>query len=176
MSAYAIAAKHEGGRLCLFLRIVRAPSGVYVVFAAGQHRPGIGRKAYDPHSSWHRDGRVHHKSYDRAWTRQRQRQSLDGFRGAEPFVATPVDQMVVPALPECDPAAFTEVLEISVASLDVAPSRQKIHVDLVAAGSPPPVVGFGERPRKRWWLEDASPSIVVSLYEFPPFERTDRIT
>jgi len=84
--------------------------------------------------------------------------------------------MVVPALPECDPTAFAEVLEIPVASLDLAPGRQQIHVDLVAAGSTPPAVGFGERPRKRWWLEDGSPSIVVSLYEFPPFERTDSIT
>ena|SRR3989442_5627086 len=50
---HAVAIRKDDGTLRLFLRIVRAPSGIYVVFAAGQDRPGILKKAYNPHSSWH---------------------------------------------------------------------------------------------------------------------------
>ncbi len=173
MKAYAIAARHEDGRLRLFLRVVRAVSGIYVVFAAGQQRPGIGRRAYNPHSSWHRDGRVHHKSYDCGWMRQR-RQGLVGFTGAEPFVSTSVDQLVVPVLPECNPSEFSTVMEVPVPLLDTSPGRQQISVDLVAEGSVPPTIGFGERTLKRWWLTGDRPGIVVSLYEFP-FDRTGAI-
>ena len=166
MTAHALAARHHDGSLHLFLRVVRAASGIYVVFAAGQRRPGIGRKSYDPHSSWHHDGRVHHKSYDRALMRQR-RQSLSGFAGSEPFITTSVDQMVVPQLPECNPGEFTTIMEVRVALLDVTPGRQSICIDLVADESMPPTVGFAERTVERWWLGGDSPSIVVSLYEFP---------
>jgi hypothetical protein len=166
-TVYALGVRHRDGRLHLFLRVVRAPSGIYIVFAAGQHRPGIGRKAYNPHSSWHKDGRVHHKSYDRPWIREK-RQGLDGFRGAEPFIVTSVDQMLASGLPECNPAEFTSVMEVPVGVLDVTPGHQQVHVDIVAPGSVPPTSGFGEYPLMSWWLSDGSPSIVVSVYKLSP--------
>jgi len=75
--------------------------------------------------------------------------------------------MVVPQLPECNPGEFTTIMEVPVALLDVTPGRQSICIDLVADESMPPAVGFGERTVERWWLGGDSPSIVVSLYEFP---------
>lgn len=170
MTAHALATRHPNGELRLFLRVVRAPSGVYVVFAAGQHRPG-----HDPHSSWHRDGRVHQKSYARTWIR-RQRQPLDSFGGAEPFIATSVDQMPAAGLPECVPTQFATVMDVSLGVIDVTPGRQQVHIDLVAAGAAPPAVGLGERPLLRWWLNDDAPSIVISLYEFPPLNPQKGVT
>ncbi len=162
MTAYAIAARNPDTTLRLFLRVVRAPSGIYVVFASGQRRPGIGRKQYNPHASWHRDGRVHQKSHDRRWIRQT-RQALAGFTGAEPFISTSVDQLLAPELPECNPSEFSTVMEVPV--LDTRPGRQQICVDLVASGAEPPAFSFGERVLMRWWITDDSPGIVVSLYQ-----------
>lgn len=162
---YAFGVRHRDGRLHLFLRVVRAPSGIYVVWAAGQRRARIRGRAYDPHSSWHKDGRVNHKSYGVPWIRQ-QRQRLDNFRGAEFFIATPVDQMLAPQLPECNPMGFASVTVVAVDVIDVTPGRQQLHVDLVEPGLVPPPIGLGERPLMRWWLYDSTPNIVVSLYQF----------
>jgi hypothetical protein len=164
---YGLGAQHQDGSIRLFLRIIRRlHSGIYIVFAAGQNHPGIKRKAYEPHSSWHTDGRVHHKSYDRILLPPEKKQRLDAFKGAERFVATPVDQMLACTLPECKPEKFIGVMEVAVSSLDVTPGRQQLYVDLVELGSMPLPIECGERLLVRWWLNDAAPSIVVSLYEF----------
>ncbi len=86
MSTHAVAIRRGDGTVALFLRVVRSLSGIYAMFAAGQHRAG-----HDPHSSWHRDGRVHHKSFGREFTR-RYRQALGAFAGAEPFITTSVSR------------------------------------------------------------------------------------
>ena len=172
MAAHAVAIRDDDGRLHLFLRIVRAPSGIYVVFAAGQVRPGIRGKAYDPHSSWHRDGRVHEKSYDRTWMRRR-RQPLDSFNGNEPFVTTSVDQESAKKLPACDPTEFVTVMEVPLSFLDVIPKGCQFHIDLVAPGTKPPAVGFRHEVLRRWWLSDGVPGIVVSFYALDLFALAD---
>lgn len=161
-NTHAIAVRDVDSGLRLFLRISRAPSGIYVVFAAGQLRQGVGGKAYNPHSSWHRDGRVHVKSYNRPWNRQ-QRQPLDSFEDAEQFVATSLDQAAA-GLPTCEPGQFESVIEVPVKLLCGNPGHRLVHVDLVGPGAEPPPLGFSARLLRRWPLPGA-PTIVISLYD-----------
>ena len=146
----------------------RCPQGhIYQVFAAGQTYPRTGGKAYDPHTSWHLDGRFHTKGHDRIWHRQ-QRQRLDAFTGAEFFISTTVDQMTAPGLAVCDPASFDGTMEVGLDSITVAgPARQQLHMDLVEPGYEPLAHGLGERPVVRWLLQDRAPWIVITLYEIP---------
>jgi len=161
-NTHAIAVRDVDSRLRLFLRISRAQSGIYVVFAAGQLRQEAGGRAFNPHSSWHRDGRVHAKSYNRPWNR-RQRQPLDSFEGAEPFIATSLDQAVA-GLPTCEPGQFENVMEVPVELLDGSPGHRQVHVDLVGPGAEPPPLGFTARLLRRWPLL-GTPTIVISLYD-----------
>ena len=155
MTSIALAARHAHGPLRLFLRLVRSSSGIYVVFAAGQQRPGVGRKAYNPHASWHRDGRVHQKSYNRTWTREK-RQALGNFAGSEPFVVTPTDQMVVHSLPECVPPEFDSVMEVDVDKLGTNGACHHVNIDLVAESTDPLPLGSGGQALNRWFLDEAS--------------------
>jgi hypothetical protein len=162
---WAIAVRRTNGDLRLFWRVRRSPQGhIYQVFAAGLGYPRILGGAYDPHTSWHLDGRFHTKGHGRVWHRQR-RQRLNAFVGAEPFISTSVDQMAAPGLPECNPAGFEGTMEVSLQVIDITPGRQQLHMDLVAAGQQPPAHGLGERPIVRWLLQDREPWIVITLYE-----------
>jgi hypothetical protein len=145
--------------------VKRCPQGhIYQVFAAGQAYPRIHGKAYNPHTSWHLDGRYHTKGYEREWRRE-QRMRLDAFKGSACFMATTVDQMASNGLPELQPTQFDGIMELALATIDVTPGRQQLHMDLVAAGVAVPVLGFGETPIVRWLLQDREPWIVITLYQ-----------
>src|SRR5207244_4294592 len=107
-----VAIRRDDATLALFLRVTRSRSGIYVIFSAGQDRPG-----HDPHSSWHQDGRVHHKSFRREFMRTK-RQPLDSFVGAEFFITTSTDRASARHLPDCDPTEFDRVIEISAGHLN----------------------------------------------------------
>jgi hypothetical protein len=96
VSTHAIAICWDDGSLALFLRVGSSPSVIYVVVAAGQERAG-----HDPHSSWHRDGRVHHKSFKREF-RGSQKRALDSFTDdiVEQFITTSTNRGDAPYLPE----------------------------------------------------------------------------
>lgn len=150
------------GILSLFWRVRRCPQGhIYVVFAAGQHRPKLAGKAYDPHASWHLDGRYHNKSYDRVWQR-RQRQCLDSFVGAEYFLLTTITPIGSEKLPQCDVAKFDRVIEIDRATLEH--QSKMLSMDLVSPGISPPAHAIGESLIEQWSFQDQAPWIVLSLY------------
>jgi len=166
MPNWAVAVRRPDGGLRLFWRVRRCPQGhIYVMFSAGQDRPRASTgKSYDPHTSWHLDGRYHNKSYDEPWQRQ-QRQRLDAFTGTEYFIATSVDQMLAAGLPNCVASQFDQVLELNMNVLDR--QRQQLQLALVSPGlEPPPAVGPGERSIERWTLADRLPWIVVTLYDY----------
>jgi len=161
LTKYAIAIQREDGTLVLFLRVVRSPSGIYVVFAAGQDRPG-----HDPHSSWHRDGRVHHKSFEREFIRRRG-QALASLIGTEPFVTTSVTRDAASHLPHCDPVKFDSVVEIPAQLLNDPPNRTQVHVELLAVDAVPAVPVFEHRLVERSVINDEMPAIGVSFYDSP---------
>src|SRR5262245_4763111 len=91
-----------------------------------------GKGRWNPHASYHRHGRVHMKSRDRKVLPVQMRQPLTpGFRGSEHLGSyaghAPKTLGIL-----CDPAEFTDVLEIPPGTL--APTRGTITVDLVEPG------------------------------------------
>lgn len=159
-SRYAVATERADGSLALFLRVHRAPSGIFVMFAAAQDRP-----RHDPHSSWHRDGRVHHKSYKRMMQPFQRRQPLDAsFVGAEHFVQTSLTRDWVPSLPTCDPAAFDRVMRVPLEQLNPPPNGTQLHVELLGQGAAPAPLIFASRVIQRGLFEDGLPTIAISLF------------
>ena len=118
---YAVAIE-EGGNLWLTLWVKRDPRACYVLYPRG---PG----AWNPHASYHRDGRYHHKSHNVTLAPPQKRQPLDRFRGAE-HLGTFQGHGVGTAI--CDPVAFTSVLRVPLGILE--PMRGCVLVDLVEPG------------------------------------------
>jgi hypothetical protein len=67
MRRWAIAVRHPDGDLRLFWRIRRPKREIFLVFVARQDYDREAGIAADLHTSWHKDGTVHHKSYNRKW-------------------------------------------------------------------------------------------------------------
>lgn len=167
---YAVAVR-DPAALYLELRIRRADSGVYVIFARPERievvRPPAPKKPrklkWDPHASYHRSGVRHQQSFDHNWLEE-QRQPLDGhFRGTEWVVATPLTSAVTTGIP-CHPHDFADVLEV--ARADVLPDRDTVvsaSVDLAEPGQVP-VLGpdrvIVEQRIYRSW----TPYLVVTVY------------
>jgi hypothetical protein len=163
LSAHAVAIRRDHGTLALFLRVARSRSGIYVVFAAGQERPG-----HDPHSSWHRDGRVHHKSFKGEFMRRR-RQPLDAsFTGTEPFITTSTTRASAPLLPDCQPGQFSSVIEVPAQALGDAPSGTQVDVQLVGPNTEPTAPTFEHVLLQRAVIADGQPygqpAIAVFVY------------
>ena len=77
---YAVTVRHEHGNF-LFLRIVRAPQGdIYVPF------PIPGPKEWVPHMSFHKDGKMHSKDFDREFMARRLSKPDKDFHGTENLV------------------------------------------------------------------------------------------
>jgi hypothetical protein len=135
-----------------------------VVFAAGQDTPG-----HDPHSSWHVDGRVHHKSFNREFERFRKQALDDDFAGVELFVTTPVTRVRARSLPDCAAARFDSVMEVPVEALDEAPHGTRFHVELLGPKAEPaePDPIFDYRLVQRAVIDDGRPEIAISAYGRP---------
>lgn len=159
MGKHAVAIRRDNGSLGLFLRIVRAPSGIYVIWAAGQERQG-----HNPHTSWHHDGRFHSKSFGEMFTRWRQRQQLDAFAGVEPFITTSLTRLDPPGLPDCDARQFDSVMEVAGHILSPPPNGTQVDVQLAAAGAVPAPPVFNSPVLQQRVIEDGAPAIVVSIY------------
>jgi hypothetical protein len=157
---YGVTIQRTDGSLALFLRVSRDQSGIYVMFAAAQGRP-----RHDPHSSWHSDGRVHHKSHYRMMQPFQRRQPLGpSFAGSEYFVQTSVTRDGAPSLPTCDPAAFDSMMIVPLDMLNPAPNGTQIHVELLGPGATPASPIFQWRLMQRALFENGIPTIAISFY------------
>jgi len=103
---YAVALR-EGAELWLALWVRRSPKEEFFVMAPR------GAQSWDPHASYHLDGRVQMKSYGQTVFAPQQRQSLKGpFRGTEHLgVFFGYGPKRVGAV--WDPAAFSGVVEVT---------------------------------------------------------------
>lgn len=101
------AAVRDGSDLWLALWVKRNPKGDYFVMFP-RDEPG-----WDPHASYHRDGRLHQKSHDRKMIVLQRQVPGPGFKGTEQMLTTTLDLESVRAVKAlCDPSQFTGVLEI----------------------------------------------------------------
>jgi len=140
---YAVAIR-EDGNLWLTLWVRRSWKGEFFVmvprgdaFAITRSTPGGKPKKQDwnPHTSYHLDGTLHIKSYDRRILSAQKRQPLTGtFRGSVDLgVYAGHGPKGVGAI--CDPTAFSGVVEVAPGVL--GPRHGAVKVDLVEPGHEP---------------------------------------
>jgi hypothetical protein len=127
---YAVAVR-EGSDLWLTLWVRRSRKGEFFIMLPR------GDGDWDPHTSYHLDGTLHMKSYDRKTITQKHQPLTGPFRGSEQLGAySGHGPKSVGAV--CDPAAFTGVVEVAPGVL--GPRDGAVTVDLVEPGHEP--MGF----------------------------------
>ncbi len=156
---YAVAVR-DAEDLFLFLRIRRAPTGdAYVVF------PRNNRDGWDPHSSYHKDGHHHQKSFDRKFMERQGAEPNENFKGTANVVTTPIAASEPRAINmPCKVNEFSRVFEIPLS--EVRPEKYKTHiaVDLCEPGGQP-TIAPGARIVRQAVFDDAVPWILVTLFE-----------
>jgi hypothetical protein len=123
---YAVAVR-EGSDLWLTLWVRHSQKGFFVMLPRAD-------RSWDPHASYHLDGRLHMKSHDHKVSVD-QRQPLTGaFRGTEQLVSfMGHGPKSVGAI--CDTTAFSGVVEVAPGVL--GPRNGAVIVDLVEPGCKP---------------------------------------
>ena len=150
---YAVVAK-EAGELWILLWVRRSPRGdVYVLTPRGE-------EGWNPHVSYHADGRFHASSYDHRFPGAMRQPPGAGFQGHEHLgVQYGCAARLIGA--NCDPAAFNGILEVA-PELFTRALDAGITVDLAAPGVDPPRYTWDrEIARKRFC--DFVPNVVIAV-------------
>jgi hypothetical protein len=162
---FAVAVR-DGGDLFLWIRIRRATLGdIYYAFPTG--RSGRDWQKWNPHGSHHKDGRSHHKSFNKKiFAAPRQKPDSD-FEGSYTWITRPIATHEPRAFGViCDPAKFSEVMEVPASILSSKTYETHISIDLTEPGGPPILTALGEVVAQRAF-SDASPWIWVSVTNSP---------
>ena len=118
---------------------------------------------WDPHASYHLDGRYHHKSYNLVLTPEaKKRQRLDRFNGTEHLGS--FHGFGTGAAPICDPDNFTAVLKVPTGILKS--TRGCVLIDLVEPGHLPNPLhrqNPGLRITHEQTYRDRSPWVVIAI-------------
>lgn len=151
---YAVAVR-EGADLWLVLWVRCNRKGEFFVLKTMNDRD------WNPHTSYHIDGSLHHKSWDRKVLPPQKRQPLIGpFRGCEPLLQyTGYTPKAVGAV--CDPTAFTGVVEIPSGIL--GPKDGSIGVDLVEPGAKPLDYSTGAEIVSQSVFREVAPNVVITI-------------
>lgn len=159
---YAAAVRDDDRRLWLFAWVRRSPKGEYFVM-----RP-FGEKGWDPHSSYHRDGRLHHKSHGRKVAGPYRRQPLDAtFQGAEQIIGlSPLQLDAVRAVKvTCNPEHFTGILEVPGAV--VRAPNIVLSVDITEPGKEPQALPWSSVVGQKRFT-DCVPEVVLTVWKQNP--------
>jgi hypothetical protein len=139
----------------------RAPTSTYVLPTGREDDPEW--KKWNPHGSWHRDGRLHHKSFNKR------------LLPAEPRQEPNAHQLIMRgiALDEprafgvtCDPTEFSDVVEIPVGILSPKHYETYTSIDVSEPGLQPLLMGGTEEILAQRIFDDAIPHITVSVYRW----------
>lgn len=156
---YAVAVR-DNAHLWLVLWVKRSTRGEYFVMFPRDEA------GWDPHASYHRDGRHHHKSHDRKMIITPRQPPTVGFRGTEQMLTTPIELENVRAVKAlCDPSQFTGVFEIPGGLL-----RQRgsgVAVDVTEANGPPLAQPWSEIVMQARF-SDAVPEVLLTLWRQEP--------
>jgi hypothetical protein len=154
---YAIAVRDK--KLYLVLRLTRNTKGeIFVMFPRED-------KDWDPHTSAHRDGTVHHKYFDHKSVVRKPREAGGPFNETVTLLTTgfasdqPRKIDVV-----CETDQFSEVFEIPVSDLRPEKYRTNIQIDLLPPGGQPNIP-HGVKIIRQETYQDAVPWIIVTLYD-----------
>ena len=163
---FAVAVR-DGEELFLRVRIRRAARGGDIYYSLPTGRSAPEWKKWDPHGSYHKDGRSHHKSFDRkALVRQSQKPDF-GFKGWWPFIVILAGRNDAQAFGTiCDPTKFAEVMEIPATVLS-AENKTHISIDLTEPGVEPSMAIRGAEVIAEQTFRDSIPWILVRLMRAP---------
>jgi hypothetical protein len=150
---YGVAVRDEDSNLWLTLWVRRSPRPEYFIMIPR------GDRGWNPHTSYHVDGRLHSKSFRHIIGRVQKRQRLDGtFRGTEHLGGFgghgPKSVGAV-----CDPKSFSGILEVPPGIL--GPRDGTVVVDLVEPGREPEVP-WANLVRQQTF-RDADPWVVIRV-------------
>jgi hypothetical protein len=153
-STYAIAIR-DGADLWLALWIKRSVRSEYFIF----HPTSDG--SWNPHSSLHKDGTFHMKSYGRAVLAPLQKQPPSAIRGTEHLGAYGgFGPKAIGAI--CDPADFTGVFEAPPSVL--GPRHGVVTVDLMEPGAAAEPLMHPAEEVARHSFNDAAPHVLVRIF------------
>lgn len=159
---FAVAVR-DGEELFLWLRIRRAASGdIYYMIPTG--RTGPEWQKWDPHGSLHKDGRSHHKSFDRKMRAKAGQKPDTDFKGVENMVTRPVASDEPRAFGViCDPSDFSEVMEIPAEMLSPKKYETAVSVDVTEPGGKPIITLPDRQVLLQRVFNDAIPHVLVSV-------------
>jgi hypothetical protein len=153
-STYAIAIR-DGSNLWLALWIRRSAKPEYFIF----HPTTDGN--WNPHSSLHKDGTFHLKSYDQLMLAPQRKQLPSAVKGTEHLGAYGgFGPKAVGAI--CDPADFTGVFEVPPGVL--GPRNGILTVDLMEPGSGAEPLMHPAKEVARHLFNDAVPHVLVRVF------------
>jgi len=148
---YAVAI-HDGSALWLTLWVRRSPKGEFFVLY-----PRADRR-WNPHTSYHLDGRLHQKSYNHKALPPSMHQPLTGtFHGTEHLGVFAGHGTGIP----CDPAGFSGVVQVAPGVL--GPHAGMVAVDLVEPGIDPILAIPGANAVQRQVFADFIPWVVITI-------------
>jgi hypothetical protein len=150
---YAVAVQ-DGADLWLALWVRRSPKGEFFILVPRSDR------GWEPHTSYHLDGKLHLKSYGKKVFPPQQRQPLAGqFRGTEHLGAFfGYGPKSVGAV--CDPAAFAGIVKVAPGVL--GPKQGGVTVDLVEPGYKPAPFDWTQIVTQQTF-SDVDPCVVITV-------------
>lgn len=148
---YAVAIR-KAERLWLTLWVRRSPKGEYFVMAP---RPD---REWDPHTSYHLDGRLHAKSYGHKLITQKRQPLTSAFKGSEHLGEHAGHGTSVGAI--CDPSDFSGVVEVAPDVL--RPWHGRVAIDLVEPGCEPTPLNHVRVVRQQIFRDNA-PWVVIRI-------------
>jgi hypothetical protein len=150
---YAVAIR-DGAELWLTLWVRRDARGdVYVLIPRGV-------SGWDPHTSYHRDGTFHSKSFGKEIGQSESRQPLNkDFKGTEHLGAYAGHGKSIGAV--CSPDDFTGVIEVEPGTL--TGRNGWVAVDLVEPNCEPLDMGFTGKVTHQRIFDEAFPSLVIRV-------------
>jgi hypothetical protein len=159
---FAIAVR-DGDDLFLWIRIRRAAKGdIYYMFPTG--RTGPEWKKWDPHGSLHKDGNLHHKSYDRKMFPAKSQVPNSDFKGSMNMITRPTASDEPRAFGEiCDPTKFSEIVEVPNGILSAKHYETYVSIDLTDANGVPSINTSDGQILAQKVFKDSVPWIMVSV-------------
>jgi hypothetical protein len=154
--------------LFLWMRLKRAGgTDIYYVLPTGREDDPEWKK-WDPHGSWHRDGHLHHKSFDQKMSAEKRQKPNAEFKGKDNLITRGLASDEPRAFGvRCDPAKFSEVVEIPAGILSPQHYETYTSVDMSEPGLQPVLMGGKEKILVQRIFDDAIPHIIITVYRFP---------
>jgi hypothetical protein len=161
---FALAVR-DGDDLFLWIRLRRAAgTDIYYVIPTGREDERDWKK-WNPHGSWHRNGRLHHKSFHKKVLSDERQKPDASFEGTYNLITRGLASDEPRAFGVlCDRTKFSEVMEIPIEILSPKHYETYTSVDVSEPGMQPILMGGQEEVLVQRVFDDAVPHITATVY------------